>query len=224
MAEESKRSFPSMPAKHWWALRDQFKRSIPTQVDAGYVASVLGMAESSARANVLPSLRATGLIGGDGKPTQRAVRWRDDHHYGEVCEEMRNDLYPDQLVEIAPTADDRPAAERWFANNTGAGQSAVFKMTSFYLTLVEADPTRGTLAGPRPAAAKRTTTRAKTRGNKKPSGPTPPAGLSVDESRHERRSPSFHLNVQIHISADASAEQVDRIFESMARHLESLLP
>jgi len=31
--------------------------------------------------------------------------------------------------------------------------------------------------------------------------------------------PDIHIDVQIHISADASAEQIDQIFASMARHL-----
>jgi hypothetical protein len=31
--------------------------------------------------------------------------------------------------------------------------------------------------------------------------------------------PNVHLDIQIHIPADASAEQIYQIFESMARHL-----
>ena len=31
--------------------------------------------------------------------------------------------------------------------------------------------------------------------------------------------PPLHLDVQIHIPADASLEQIDRIFSSMAKHL-----
>ena len=31
--------------------------------------------------------------------------------------------------------------------------------------------------------------------------------------------PSLNVNVQVHISADATAEQIEKIFESMARHL-----
>jgi hypothetical protein len=35
----------------------------------------------------------------------------------------------------------------------------------------------------------------------------------------ESRGPSLHIDVQIHIDASASAEQVDQIFSSMAKHL-----
>lgn len=32
-------------------------------------------------------------------------------------------------------------------------------------------------------------------------------------------SPKLHIDVQIHISPDSSSEQIDKIFESMAKHL-----
>lgn len=35
----------------------------------------------------------------------------------------------------------------------------------------------------------------------------------------EKRGPSLHIDVQIHIDASASTEQIDQIFSSMARHL-----
>ncbi len=31
--------------------------------------------------------------------------------------------------------------------------------------------------------------------------------------------PSIHVDVQVHIDPNASAEQIDKIFASMARHL-----
>ena len=31
--------------------------------------------------------------------------------------------------------------------------------------------------------------------------------------------PTLHINIQVHISSDATAEQIDKIFESMAKHL-----
>ena len=33
------------------------------------------------------------------------------------------------------------------------------------------------------------------------------------------RAPNVHLDIQIHIPADASLEQIDQIFASMAKHL-----
>ena len=43
---------------------------------------------------------------------------------------------------------------------------------------------------------------------------TPPEGI-------ESPTPALHIDFQIHIAADAPPEQIDKIFESMAKHLYS---
>ncbi len=45
--------------------------------------------------------------------------------------------------------------------------------------------------------------------------------LTPETGEPEPTLPALHLDVQIHISADASPEQIDHIFESMAKHLYS---
>lgn len=223
MAEESKRSYPLMPVRHWWSLREQFKRSIPSRIDESYLASVLDMSERSARNNILPSLRTIGLVADDRKPSNRAVRWRDDHHYAEVCEEIRDEVYPDQLLDVAPTPDDRPAAERWFATTTGAGRSAVQKMASLYATIVEADPSKSVTAPPpTPRQKTKPAKQSAMATNDEDKKPPPPRQRDNSPQTPQKR-PEFHLNVQIHISADASANQIERIFESMARHMTPFL-
>ena len=115
---DKKTSFPVIPSGHWWVLRKKFKQSIPGIVTDNYVASVLNMKLSSARANVLPALKATKIIDGDGKSLERAKRWRDDAQYSKVCEEIRRDIYPEELLtgipdpssdrHVAPTSRARP--------------------------------------------------------------------------------------------------------------------
>ena len=39
------------------------------------------------------------------------------------------------------------------------------------------------------------------------------------KSGQSRPEPELNINVQIHISSDASADQIDQIFRSMAKHL-----
>lgn len=41
----------------------------------------------------------------------------------------------------------------------------------------------------------------------------------LNQSPAQLSSPSIHLDIQIHISPDASEKQIDAIFESMAKHL-----
>ena len=49
--------FPVIPSSHWQSLRERFRKSLPGNVDARYIATALDMNEESARSNVLPALK-----------------------------------------------------------------------------------------------------------------------------------------------------------------------
>ena len=137
-------TYPSLPATAWWALRKKFHQTIPAQVTPLYLATVLDMQETSARANVLPGLKAVGLIEEDGATTARASQWRDDESYPDVCRQIREELYPEVLRDAVPGPSiDRGAAQRWFMKATGTGQAATSKMVALYSLLTEADPSGG---------------------------------------------------------------------------------
>jgi len=55
-------TFPKIPVKHWWVLRNKFKQSLPNAVTTGFLATALGMQEKSAKANILPGLISFKLI------------------------------------------------------------------------------------------------------------------------------------------------------------------
>lgn len=237
MAENtSKTAFPVIPVKHWWALRERFKKTIPAVVNESYLASVLDMTEISARSNIIPSLRYTGIIDDEGKPTERAVKWRDDIHYAEVCEEIRKEVYPSELLDIAPDPEhDRESAQRWLANTTRAGEKAVNRILAVYLLLVEADVSKSTGAI-KPGQQKSKAIRKMEPSTKElpiPAVMKPPVAKvdtdipqSGQASQHRVRtnlSSALNLNIQIHISSEASPEQIDQIFASMAKHLKDLL-
>ena len=140
---EPKRNFPMLPVGHWWSLRKKFEQSIPGVVTDNYLATVLAMGVESARANVLPFLKTLGIIDGDGKPKERAKLWRDDQHYAEVCQAILKEVYPKDLLDVVPDPrENRNATKRWFANHTGAGDSACSRMAALYTVLVEADPSK----------------------------------------------------------------------------------
>jgi Family of unknown function (DUF5343) len=226
MAEEreNRRSYPYMSTTSWWALRKRFKGTIPGRVTGTYLASALEMSETSAVANVLPSLRSTGIIDDDGKPTERAVKWRDDDQYPKVCEEIRKAVYPQELRDLANDASaDREVVEKWFANHTGTGTSMVGKMASFYLMLCRADPAKqaeppAAGAGARPAVTRRERASPAAR-PPRPAAPVVARAAAAGTGNGNGGMPSLNINVQIHISADASADQIDQIFASMAKHL-----
>jgi hypothetical protein len=53
-----------------------------------------------------------------------------------------------------------------------------------------------------------------------PSGPLhTPAVQSPSIVGYNSHGPALHIDIQIHISADASGEQIDQIFASMSKHL-----
>lgn len=215
MANKETVGFPMLPIKHWWALRNRFKASIPGAVSPSYIAALLGMKEVSARANVILPLRTLGLIDEDNRTNQDlAVAWRDDERYEDACHEMTQRVYPDDLIEAVPNpASDRGAAERWFANRTGAGTRAVKRMAAFYAVVGQPDLSSETKDAPKATSArtpKSTAKPAKTGRTRE----APAQGLrSIGEP------PGIAINLQIHISSDATSDQIDAIFESMAKHI-----
>lgn len=103
MAEEGKTNYPMMPVKHWWALRNKFKQSIPGTVTENYLATSLNMELKSARANILPFLQQMGITDIEGKTLDRAKQWRDDIEYPTVCAQILEDCYPVDLRDAVPT-------------------------------------------------------------------------------------------------------------------------
>lgn len=219
---EDKTSFPIMPVRQWWALRDRFKKTVPTSIDAAYLSSALNMSETSARNNVMPGLRTTGIINGEGKPTDLAFKWRDDGQYAEVCGQIRKSVYPSSLLDLAPPESiNNDEVRRWFQNTAKVGENAAQKMTAFYAMLCNATPQSSEQA-PRKNAGKSR--------DSKNGDETKRRAAKAAEKRdgQERRrgtdgSASLHLNLQIHISPETTSQQIDDIFGSMARHLKEFL-
>lgn len=221
---EQKKSFPMLPIAHWWALRKKFKQSIPGVVTDNYLATVLAMEVNSARANVLPFLKTLGIIDEEGKTLDRAKQWRDDGHYTDVCQAMLKDVYPKDLLEAVPNPNqERTAAERWFANHTGAGETAVRRMAALYTVLVDADASKQ----PDPdkvRAVKRDKEPTKVKPTKNTGSVTPPAQAAAQQAKpnafqQPQQAPGININLEIHISADATPDQIDQIFASMAKHI-----
>ena len=217
---EKKSTFPMLPVGHWWGLRNKFKQSIPGTVTAGYLATVLNMQETSARANVLPFLRTLGIIDDEGKTLDRAKQWRDDHQYPDVCRQMREELYPEELLHAVPgPTPDIAAARRWFANHTGAGVAAVSRMATLYMVLVEADPAKQPAAKKGAAKQAAPAKKAISTKAKKTARPASVDDRTTPIDQEEPSRPGIHINLQVHISSDATPDQIDKIFESMAKHI-----
>lgn len=225
MAEEKKKSYPKIPKANWFDIRDRFKQKTPAEVTASYLASVLNIGPASA-ANLIPPLKTLGLIGSDNKPTDLAFDWRDDASYAGACRTMLDATYPAELLDLfhEPGAS-LQSVSNWFSRHTRSGQAASTACAAMYLLLLEGDLAKrdaakaknGGGADAKPKPATKAAVRAKVVS-------TPPQIKQPDvaEIKHEEKkgfSPKLHVDIQIHISPDSSPEQIDKIFESMAKHL-----
>lgn len=227
MSEISK-YFPNIPVTHWVNLRTQFKKSIPGTISSNYLASILDMSEASAKANIIPSLRQIGLIDSEGKTNQElAKKLRDDDLYVKFCQETLTRIYPQELRDAFPDKDsNRDKVKKWFMNHTGVGNSAANRIVAFYLALLEADPT-GQKATKSNNNSKSKETKAKPNktANKAIDIPVEEKPTVVDKSIHPHKDskdnsgPSLNVNIQIHISSDASPDQIKSIFENMAKYI-----
>jgi hypothetical protein len=229
---ESKKSYPMLPVGSWWELRKKFKQSIPGVVTDSYLATVLNMQLGSARGNVLPYLKQLGIIDGEGKTGERAKLWRDDGHYAGVCKAMLEEVYPPELLHaVSDPNSNRDQAERWFANATGTGEVAARRMASVYAVLVEADASKQPDKERKDKKDRPTPIPSEER-PKRYTGPAAGARpvehsrpaqeeLRANNSRdsHGSQPPGININLQVHISADATPDQIDQIFASMAKHI-----
>lgn len=239
MTEENRKSYPSIPANNWWALRRKFRSTIPREVTPTYIASALTMDADSARKNVLPSLRLVGLLDKENKPTDLAVRWRDDSQYPNVCKDIFDRVYPQELKDLAPdTTVDKSVVQSWFANHLKVGEVAARKLTSFYFLLLDANlqkdsESTNTTGKAKIASSRRRRTSAvgiSTGASGKykdkqvedeievpaPSIPITPTKVSAGL---DRLTPQIHFNIQVVLPENASADTYDAIFRSIATHL-----
>jgi hypothetical protein len=221
MADEERKSYPGIPTRNWWDLRARFKQAVPGKVDPDYLQAVLGVGEGHAR-NLIPQLKAVGLIDDGGRPTELAHDWRDDKSYGEATAKMRDAIYPQGLRDALPPPNpDRAGVEAWFSRNMKVGEGAARKMASFYLLLCEADPAgqngeAGSEQKPKATGRKRAAPRPKAA-----DVTASDAGRADEPAKLDKApdGPSLHVDVQVHIPPDASAEQIDQIFAAMAKHI-----
>jgi hypothetical protein len=233
MAAE-KKSYPKIPRNNWFLLREKFKQRTPERVSPSYVATALGMSEASASANIIPPLRTFGLIAEDNKPTDLAYDWRDDNKYAAVCEKIFEKAYPQELRDIFhdPQNIDSKAIENWFARDAKVGQSAARAYGATFVMLLEADVSKAReQKASKPKNGNDKPPPTKQPAQKKPSppatktAPPQPSSQATDDDRggttggKSAFSPKLHVDIQIHISPDSSPEQIDKIFESMAKHL-----
>lgn len=219
---EEKETFPMIPESNWWKLRDQFRKSLPPVVNPSYLKSLLNLNSDQASRNLIPPLKRLKLIDDQGKPTGRANDWRNDVKYNATCQQIVSEVYPEELRGLMPGPDiDRDECKQWFMDRGALGVKAAYRAASLYILLnTPLDQARKDIG--------RKQTPTKPRAKSQP-GTTKPVSQPIDASALASSSnasqiplgggPSVHIDLQIHISSEADADQIDSIFASIAKHL-----
>lgn len=184
-----------------------------------YLATVLKTEAKSARANVLPFLKTLGIIDNEGKTGDRAKEWRDDARYPAFCKAILKEVYPQELFDAVTDPTQREQAESWFSHKTGAGEGAVGRMAALCAVLLEADASKQPDEKPERS-------RPEKKAEKRPVAvvPAPVAHLPAEKpasgiTPSGPQIPGININLEIHISADSTPDQIDAIFASMAKHI-----
>lgn len=162
---------------------------------------------SSNDGSLVGVLRAAGLVDSSNAPTDRWKQFRGAHGkqvLGEGIKEGYADLYA-----VYPDAHNRPNTdlEHVFGSSSTAGKQVIQKAVSTFKNLVaEAEFNGKAVDGDTHFEAE--TLHAPVTDAK-----------SASKAAAKSGTPSLHIDVQVHIASDASADQIDQIFASMAKHL-----
>ena len=224
-----KQIYPMISEKSWWQLRNQFKKTIPSSVNVSYLKSLLSLNSDQSARNILAPLRQMGIIDADGKPQPRATDWRSDTKYPDVCSAIVTEIYPQELLDLFPdTQVDTSTAKSWFMDTCSLGDNAAGKITSTFSMLksgqikTDTDVTKATTSPKKAKANKPQKSALADNGTSPASVPSMAAAnenTSITPTVAASPAPSVHIDLQIHISPDASPDQIDSIFASMAKHL-----
>lgn len=215
MAESA--SYPQIPTTVWWGVRALLNRSPRASITEDFLGIELSVQPAAARQYV-SELKRVGLLSEDSKATELANRWRMDETYPDAVNAILEKAYDEELLHLAPTPVDRNKAIMWFQRQ-GLGEGSARNKAATYALIASAlpgeSPTKSTSSTPRPKVqrAKKPANGQISNGQTAAETPLPPS---------EMETPSIfpvNLNLQIHISADASTDQIDAIFSSMRKHL-----
>ncbi len=232
MPDAKKMTYPMLSANSWWKLREKLYSTPNVKVTDNFLANLLSMKLNSVQTNVLNYFKQIGLVENDGTLTDLARKWRDDQEYPQVCETIRQACYPQELRDLYSGQDiDAAAVKRWFITQ-GSGDAAATKEASFYLLLNKATIAKAGGTKKTESTGAKAKLSSKTEGQSKISQPSQEQAEVDSEAKtpvHQAPivnlasdMPALHIDIQIHIAPDTPADQIDKIFASMAKHLRGI--
>jgi len=176
---------------------------IPAKINKAWLKS-LGF-KSSNDVALIGVLKFIGFIDSNNVPTQAWKEYRGSKHkrvLGNAIREGYSDLYA-----VYPDAHKRTNEEidHVFSTNSSAGKQVISKAISTFRALVE--------------EAEFSAAKGQSAPEEKPVQKGEPVVQTPPSFEQGMSDPSLHIDVQIHISPEATADQIDQVFASMAKHL-----
>lgn len=164
---------------------------------------------SSNDASLLGVLKAVGLVDSSGIPTSTWSAYRGGHHKRALGDAIRRGYA--ELFAVYPDAWQRTNTEleHVFSTSSTAGKQVIQKTVGTFKALCDCAEFGAADHQPAPVVHTGPMHVPVTNGAPPPPRIAGPEGMS----------PSVHIDIQIHISAEASSDQIDQIFKSMAKHL-----
>ena len=217
-------SYPMISETVWWKLRNQFKKSIPSTISLQYLQSLLQLKNKDSAKTIMGPLKVIGFIDEAGKPTDRLYDWKVDSKYADVCDAILKDLYPEELLSLCQGGSvNKSVVENYFTSVVRVGQAAVKKYTGFFMLLISKTINDDSDKIKTKSTNKETTKKTTSKQNTTSVEPSKKFEDSKTEVIHAVTTPknttTLHIDLQIHISPEADAEQIDHIFASMAKYL-----
>ena len=164
---------------------------------------------SSNDSTLLGVLKTVGLVDSSGVPTSLWSSYRGSHHKKVLGDAIRTGYA--ELFAVYPDAWQTANAdlEHVFSTSSSAGKQVIQKTVGTFKALcecaefgsVEQQPAPVVHTGPMHAAVAH------------------PSPAPQNSALVTAITPSVHIDIQIHISPEASTDQIDQIFKSMAKHL-----
>ncbi len=214
MAENN---YPQLPTTVWRGVREMLRKSAKRKLDEKILAVELSVQQTAAKA-YLNQLVGLGLLKDDGTPTALADKWRQDNPAPAV-EEILSKVYPKALLDLAPSENlNRAKIVSWFMSE-GLGSGTAGNKAATYIMIAqsafgeEINANANTTTRPRATSKVTSKKQPATRKNIEKLSDNKGADPNVRQKK-----PDLNINIQIHISADASSEQIDSIFSSMKRY------
>jgi hypothetical protein len=197
-------AYTTVPGKLKTLLAKIREVGVPPKVTVQWLKTV-GF-KSSNDASLIGILKFIGFTDSSGVPTSKWTHYRGANHkqvLGEAIREGYQDLFA-----VYPDANQRNQADldHVFSTSSSGGKQVIGKTLSTFRALAE--------------QAEFTPVNQQTDLHMT-SGPlhTAPVQSPAAGAQPSAQGPTLHIDIQVHISPEASPDQIDQVFASMAKHL-----